>query len=271
MPRLLYINVLLWAGFVGWNWPVGLQHTVWVEILLLFVPLVMVPKLSDMNPFGIIAGYAFLIALILPQGIWAAIFSIPWILFSATQAWKQRHAFTYTFLLIGAAWFFADRLGWMVLNFSPIIVLLTAAHFHYAGFLLSLLSEKLENPRLSIAIAVGVVGVAIGITATQLNGPQWIETAAAVFMAGIGSIAAWKLILARRFLLLLAGICLQAGMLLAFLYGIRAYFPIAILSIPFMYALHGTLNAFALILANIFLDSPGARQSPLPSGSPELS
>ena len=62
----------------------------------------------------------------------------------------------------------------------------------------------------------------------------------------------------------LAGLALIIGMLLALCYGWRAYYPIPMLSIPFMYALHGTLNAIgfaipAIIGWSIFLKPTQSR------------
>src|SRR5262249_19141139 len=74
------------------------------------------------------------------------------------------------FLAIGAAWLTASRFGWQPLGVAEPIVKLTAAHFHYAGFALTLLTGLALAgasgwpARLTAAgVIVGVPLVAAGI------------------------------------------------------------------------------------------------------------
>jgi YndJ-like protein len=170
---------------------------------------------------------------------------------------------------VGAAWLMADRLGWRPLGFDPAIVLLTAVHFHYAGLLLPVLTGralKVSDParRFSLIGAgtiAGVPAVAVGITATQLRLNPQIEVAATALMAlgGFG-VAALHVRLATqtrwpsgaRALWLVAGLSLGAGMTLALLYGVRHFFhPFPWLDLPWMRALHGSLNALGFGLCGV--------------------
>lgn len=97
---------------------------------------------------------------------------------------------------------------------------------------------------------MGVVLTALGITTTQLGLPHFIETIAAVWMALSGVLSGFVFIkfgfkehgLTQK-LWILGGLCLFLGMILAFCYAIRPIYPLSILTIPFMQAVHGSLNA----------------------------
>ena len=248
----------------------------WVKIILLFAPSLLIPiwlqaQFSISNQ-GLVAGTWLLgFAFLLPQGKLAASLALPWLVYTlwlgyrclfpkqqlscATGSWSGRAAFL--FLPVGAAWAVADRLGFQPLGFQATIVLLTAVHFHYAGFLLLSIADRLiqtgERTRyksLDLLLVVGVPLVALGITMTDLDGPQWVETSAATVMA-LGGIwvALEHLLLAIKnadtitsLSWILGSICLLSGMILAIAYGWRHYYPIDFLNIPWMYAVHGSLN-----------------------------
>lgn len=162
---------------------------------------------------------------------------------------------------VGAAWLMADRAELRPLGFSKDIVLLTAVHFHFAGLILPVLAARalgaVASGKVTTAIAwaviAGVPSVAVGITATQLGWSGTIESAAAIVMSTAGLAVAvvhvWLGVATRRAvwvrcLWVTAGCSLFAGMLLSALYGVRGFFaPWPWLDIPWMRALHGTVNA----------------------------
>lgn len=79
------------------------------------------------------------------------------------------------FVAIGGAWASSAALGFQPLGFSLTIVYLTAAHFHYAGFVLPVVAGlvvlELDSPLLRwvpFAVLAGVPLVAIGITGSPL-------------------------------------------------------------------------------------------------------
>ncbi|NRB48708.1 MAG: YndJ family transporter [Saprospiraceae bacterium] len=248
----------------------------WVKVILLFAPTILIPtwlyeQFSFRHPGLIVGTWLLGFAFLLPQGGLAGSLALPWLLvtlwlgyrflfftqqlFRATASWSGRAAFL--FLPVGAAWAVADRLGWQPMGFQATIVLLTAVHFHYAGFLLLSIADRLmqrgassKYKILDFLLIAGVPLVALGITLTDLNGPRWIETFAATVMA-LGGIwvALEHLSLAMkggdsitRLSWFLGGTCLLAGMMLAIAYGWRQYYPLDFLNIPWMYAVHGSLN-----------------------------
>lgn len=173
------------------------------------------------------------------------------------------------FLAVGGAWALVDRAGWRPLGFSPAIVALTAVHFHYAGWLLPIgagvVAKEFFFSRLAsravVGVILGVPAVALGIVATQSGSGPAIESAAgwglglagmivAIFHVRIGLEA--KIPTTARALFVTAGASLFFGMALAEVYAMRAYAaPLPWLDLPWMRALHGTLNALGFGLAGV--------------------
>jgi hypothetical protein len=170
------------------------------------------------------------------------------------------------FAAIGAAWLMADRLGIRPLGFDAEIVLLTAVHFHFAGLILPVLAaealERLPRRRVAAAIAAGVIAgvpaVAVGIALAQLGVGRGVEAGAALAMAlAGGAVAIVHVYLGLRpdapagvrCLWMTAGCSLIAGMALAALYGLRGIWaPWPWLDVPWMRALHGTMNSLGFAL-----------------------
>ncbi len=179
---------------------------------------------------------------------------------------------------VGALWtclYLADQ---PVLGFSRVLSGLTAAHFHVAGFALTVLlcQMNLHFPGkftriLGFAGLLGMPAVAGGIVATQLGYSPVIEQVAAGCFAGMALIVAiWQLWaaatkpLAHPVKLLWAGgaICLLIGATLAGLYALRFVYPIEWLSIQYMKIWHGTLNTIGF--ATLTLAGWRKYQSSLP-------
>ena len=171
------------------------------------------------------------------------------------------------FLCVGGGWALLDRAGVRPLNFESVIVLLTAIHFHYAGFALPLLTGlagRAHPGKLSLIAILGIIAgvplVATGITTSQLQWGHGIECFAACFLAIAGLLTAgiyFQLFLNPsyskkiRFLWFIASISLMFSMILAILYGCRFYVSLAWLDIPWMRALHGSANALGFSLTGI--------------------
>jgi hypothetical protein len=164
---------------------------------------------------------------------------------------------------VGAVALVLHRAG-VFLRFEPIIVLLTAVHYHYAGFVLPLtagLTARVvdadggfEGPvgRLAAAALLVLVGnvalIAVGITFS----PLLEVVAVALFTVAVAVFAAVALRravprLPRVPATLLAAACctLFASMALALAYGYSAFRPRdALVGIGTMIRWHGALNAF---------------------------
>ncbi|MCX6955880.1 MAG: YndJ family transporter [Verrucomicrobia bacterium] len=184
----------------------------------------------------------------------------------------------FIFLGVGGAWVFADRGGARPLNFDEAIVMLTAVHFHFAGLLLPLLAgltvrafpEARFATRAAVGTLLGVPAVALGITATQLGWGPAVESAAGVGLALAGMAVAilhvrlatdgeaeaarraMPMTAARRGLFFVAGVSLFFGMALAAAYASRS-FAVALpwLDVPWMRAVHGTVNALGFGLCGV--------------------
>jgi cytochrome b561 len=167
-------------------------------------------------------------------------------------------------LSIGAAWLLADRFAWQPLGFDPVIVRLTAAHFHFAGFLLPVVAgwtvQEIPGRWLRWAVGiilVGVLLVATGITCTRMGLPVAIESVLAlVFSIGVLVLAigicrlGWQ---QRNGFLHLSGISLAVGMLFASAYALSFLlrFSLPILQLPFMWAIHGSIQVFGFALLGL--------------------
>lgn len=256
-----YLYWILLAGpvlFVPWG--LAMLTKQWLAQPLLLIRFV---------PF---AAMTLVAAFCLPAGPLAATLAGLWMLLVAGLGlWLGRHyqklpfavLLAIVFLGVAAAWAFADRLGWQPLGFDPLIVLLTAIHFHYAGFALALMTAFLPQSRwqslLSKGLIVGVGGVAVGITSTQLEGPAWLEVTAVTLMVLIGwgvAFLQWQearrmQFTTRSLLLMMGSVALFCGLLLALLYGWRFAQQWPWLTIPWMYATHGVLNSVGFTLLTL--------------------
>src|SRR5262249_37930016 len=171
------------------------------------------------------------------------------------------------YLSVGGAWTVVSRYGARPLGFSDLIVLATAVHFHYAGFVLPLLTGlagRLLRSRTAQHTAVGVVLgvplVAVGITLSAFD-IRWVEWAAAWFLAvaammvaGLqfqlaGRTVSWT----SRLLLSVSGLSLLIGMLLAAVYAFGTYWGHDWLDIPFMLPFHGAVDALGFALPGVLV------------------
>lgn len=281
----------LWWCLVVWLRVPNAWHGAWASALLGFAALVIVPLawplfrgakgesavLKWAARLQLIAAMLLSFAIWLPRGNVALACALPWIavtmllagdgLAQACRARKDVRTMNVgrvaaqVFVAIGGAWLAADRVGFRPLGFSEDIVLLTAVHFHYAGFALPLVAgeARAARPESKLASAgvwgviAGVPLVAAGITTAELGVMPWVEAVAAAWLGGSGLIvAAVHLALAAerswprrvRGCWMVAGVSLAFGMTLAVIYGVRGFVqPWPWLGLPWMRALHGTANA----------------------------
>ncbi len=285
---LINLGILLGLAFP----PLNLQQPSWVVWLLLWSPGVLMllgERLAARPPATATPAWAYPIsllflwaALILPPGMVAGVLAGCWLIFQSGIAavvvfgWMQRPVFSgwalcldgaRVFPAIGAAWLVANRLNYMPFGFDALIVLLTAAHFHHAGFTLPLMAGlcgKALPGALSWwscrLILAGVPLVAAGITSTHFKVLPWLEpVAVCVLVAGALGVALLQIRMAFqkglpggcRALFLVSGISLFSSMLLALSFGLRSVLPEWALPMPAMWAVHGTLNTFGFGLCGV--------------------
>ena len=289
-----FVGAAIWLSAL-WFLPPGTNGM--IAALLLFVPLVLIRLgFAFIIPYGgvkryrlwYIASYAQLpaaialaFAFLLPAGTNAALLAIPWLAFTLLLAylaidrigqrprplieeWGQLAAML--FLPIGAVWALVACGGLQPLGFRDVIVLLTAVHFHYAGFALPLMAGALVRQRrddlskgVLLAVLAGVPLVAIGITTTQIGGPREIELLAAVLLAGAGiALGVFHVRLGLRvrhlvgLLLAISGVSLVVALGWSALYAAGQYGLIPRIEIPFMVHWHGVINAAGAALCGLF-------------------
>jgi hypothetical protein len=242
------------------------------------------------------AGWLLAVACCQHAGWFAAFLATPWFVFTllcATEgAWRiwrtplaigasfARHS-ALVLLAIGGSWTVVSRAGARPLDFSDAIVLLTAVHFHYAGFVLPLLTARVVEfsdrraPLLIACVVIGVPLVGVGITFSPL-----VEVVAAGVLAlacivvSFGQLNLTKHVRSGNelALLLVSSASLFAAMLLALVYALGEFWQQPWLSIETMVATHGLANSLGFSACGLLawraatLDSPPARAGGNTSG-----
>ncbi len=141
---------------------------------------------------------------------------------------------------------------------------ITAAHFHFAGFALPLLTglagRVVPGRHASVAaigVLIGIPFVAVGITLAA-KGISNVEMIAASWLAAAGAIsailqvrAARRSPVAGRIVLGLSAVCLLGGMILAAAWGLRPLTASMCPSLETMIAVHATLNVLGYALPSL--------------------
>jgi YndJ-like protein len=276
--------VAIGAGLMIWLATVAFLPAALAARVLLLAPLVIVPCLLAYLPprpwIARLAGWPALfsalpliVAFGLPQGPLAAAFVVPWgavaVVGAATAVvhglpnlpslLRPRGLpalgidVALGFWAVGAGFALVDRLG-IDIGFSPVIVLLTATHFHFAGFGLLGLASLLATSRSRLRGSVAGLIVGIPLTAAGFvlqSDPIGAVGALLVGLAGIGvgialivdrppHVAGWTSCL--------AGVALLVGMPMGIAWSFSVLFHLSYLDIDTMIRTHGALNATAVLL-----------------------
>jgi hypothetical protein len=284
-----YLVVLLgaavWFGMVAGTWSGWPQLGV-IELLFLLAPWIVVPLATSLIPpvnesdpptaqrpvLVFVAVALATISFFLSIGILSASFASAWMLvcvFFALRGlrriWRHRaHSFSQFcfaagegYLFVGGTWLVASRLGLQPVGFQEPIVLLTAVHFHFAGFLSAVLAgltyERLRETRWSRPLRAALAGVVVGpglLGLAFLVGPK-VKLAAVILIVvgqvglatGMVRVAMGNVNLVARTLLLLSSGCIVAGMALAASWALGEYPLQSFVELGRMERIHGTLNA----------------------------
>lgn len=171
------------------------------------------------------------------------------------------------YLPVGAIWAFVYVANVPLLGFAGTQALLTAAHFHYAGFgacvVLGLLGRTTTSAvyaPTAIVHGAGVALVAIGITASRTVERFAAWALAAAFIAG-----GVLLISRRRPLLVVAGLVTLLSGALAIHFASQGFVALSDERFSRMIRLHGVPNALGFVLLSIVafrLDPPASRAAP---------
>lgn len=271
------------------------MHIVFVNAVIALAILILVPLgLRIQLMLGCIAGGKALQAplfKLLPIGMLAAVVSfipgwttnLAWLWFGSSlliamnglvlilfQSPRDKVTFSVgvsnLFLLVGALFFAFSRNEITVLGFESEIILLTAAHFHFAGYALllftGLIANRSEFSNISSSIShivvgsiiVGVPTVAIGITWNPI-----VEVVGSVILVlGTIGLAAMQLKLssydayvAIRGGMITSSVSLMAAMVMAMFYAVDQFVEGQWLPIPLMVFTHGLLNSIGFSLIGL--------------------
>jgi hypothetical protein len=261
----------------------------WETALVLFAALLLVPEGLRLLRVGVGMGY-WAAAVGLGMAYWAharewpyaALPALPYLLCAGWATVSQAArllalpkaqlidlvrvaALAYWFT--GAVWATCFLAGIRPLGFDAVIVSLTAAHFHVAGFVLAVLAHGLmqrvpsgQGRLLGIGTLAGMPLVAAGITFSKLGWPghwewvfSWAFVAYVFLLIATQYRVAWQpgQPRAARLLWLASLVCLALGAALAALYAMRFARPIAWVNIPNMKIWHGTLNTLGFAWLNL--------------------
>ena len=166
---------------------------------------------------------------------------------------------------VGGAWLVASRLGLRPMGIQEPIGLLTAVHFHYAGFatamiaaaMLQFAAKRHEYRWLRWLVAV-VIGMPFMVALGFVISPPLKLAAAAVFSASVAGLAVVLRSCAKRLqsgtarvLFHVASVTIFAGMVLSTAYAVADFRGSAVLPIPQMARTHGILNAVGFCLPGL--------------------
>jgi len=276
---------LLTAGLVVWLAALMMLPAPLVARILLLAPLVIVPRLIALLPprswtsglgrwTAFLAALPLVLAFGLSPGPVAAALVLPWMAVALVGvAAATRHGLRHMpsillprqladlgidvalgFWGVAATFTLIDRLG-VDTGFSPVIVLLTATHFHFAGFGLLAVAGLLAASR--PWLGVSVIGLIVGIPLTALGfivssdligaigavvvGSAGIGVGAALFTARVTEPIDW--------LTRVAGAALLVGMPMGIAWSIAILTGQTFLDLESMVRTHGVLNSTAVLLA----------------------
>ncbi len=276
--------------------------------LLVFTPLtlsLMAPPANDgvfpwpyraavlLQPFGALLA---VVSFQTRTGLTAAILTIGWGLVTALIAtfglwrlwrrWDLRKSLLpmeelcidagLIYVTVGSGWLFLSRWGQNPLGFSDAIVLLTAAHFHYAGFaapiLTGLAGRRIQSGfarKFYLAAATGVMAgpplVAAGITLSR-----GVEVFSAIALAlSLFTLALLTLFVvvptlehrAAQLLLSLSALSVVVTMIFACLYAVGRWTGNEIVTLPRMAQVHGVSNALGFVLCGLLGWAIAVKQS----------
>ena len=286
---LKILGAALWLAFVALM-QLDVESESWIVLLLMFSPLFLMPlsrrlvetpvQARRLERSSMAAAIMLGLSFCWQPAPSTAVLALPWLVIRLLMALHALREVRGTLSLpqacvlgarvfpaIGAAWLVAHRANWTPFGFDPLIVLLTAAHFHHAGFTLPLitgLNAKAQPgcwTRFScVAILIGVPLVAAGITCTHFGVLTFVEPfGVSILVLGALSVAISQmrlacqsdLLISHRLLHAVSGISLLGAMFLALGFGLRHLLPWAALTMPQMWLIHGSLNAFGFGLCGL--------------------
>ena len=173
------------------------------------------------------------------------------------------------YLPIAGGWLVIYRLGIQPFDFGEMIVLLTAVHFHFAGFATPIIAgmsgralARRDYPRNVFGLSVFALIAAMPLVAAGITFSPWLGFAGALLLTlglvllavlTLGWIAPSITSKPWRALLLIAAISSCAAMVLACLYAYSLATQTLMITIPGMAMTHGLLNAFGFVTCSLLV------------------
>jgi hypothetical protein len=168
-------------------------------------------------------------------------------------------------LAVGGAWLVASRLGTRPLGIQEPIGLLTAVHFHFAGFATAMIAaatlqfaQTRGKDRWLQRVVPLVVGLPFVVAAGFVISPALKMAAAILFSASVAGLAISVRGCASqvdnvtaRILLQVAAGAVFAGMVLSGAYAVSDFVGSEALTIPQMARTHGVLNAVGFCMPGL--------------------
>ncbi|MGY4691279.1 YndJ family protein [Salibacterium sp. K-3] len=240
------------------------------------------------------AAWSGALSMMLETGISAMLLSVVWFLFTGFTAWNGMRRLMargvapleetavdagFMYIAVGGAWFVLSRAGAApLLPYSDVIVNLTAVHFHYAAFLLPVLTGLLGrhhfhkgSPGRRSSYRLLTAGILTGpiLTAAAVDqGPPLEAVLVAVYVVFLYWFAVWSIKAALSMpysvkgVIIVSSVVLIWTMTLSILYSTGRAADFFVIGIGGMIPWHGAWNAFAfsiLALIGWSLLSPSPR------------
>ena len=171
----------------------------------------------------------------------------------------------YLDVAVGGAWLVASRWGMRPMGIQEPIGLLTAVHFHFAGFATAMIAagtlqfaERRGEARWLRWLVGFVIAMPYLVAAGFVISPALKMVAAVFFSIGVAGLAVFVRGCGQkaedpnaRVLLQVAAGCVFAGMVLAGMYAVADFFGSDVLTIPQMARTHGVLNAVGFCMSGL--------------------
>jgi hypothetical protein len=298
-PLWATVGAAVWAGLAVLA-RLGIARVGAIELLFLLAPLVIVPLGMELSrgiggsdelhelarrlqPVG--AGLG-VVAIWLPPGRKAALFAIGWLVVCvlmggsgmmglARAPWLDAGGgaratwivicIARMDLAVGGVWLVASRLGMRPMGIQEPIGLLTAVHFHFAGFATAIIgaatlrfAEKGAPQRWLQRLVLMVAVLPVVVAAGFVISPVVKMGAAVLFSMSVAGLAIAVRAYGKkvhettaRILLQVAAGAIFMGMALSGAYAVADYMGSDALTIPEMARTHGILNAVGFCLAGL--------------------
>lgn len=292
--RCPVLGLCVWLALAGVRAPAGLDEANLAELIVLFMPLCAVPMAlllafnRDLSERAGRFALGWLVAVSMlavgvgfleTGGAAPAALASGWLLFTATIAavaglrllrrrllWVSEVVLHLGLLILpgAAVWLLAYRADLVLGGFGGLAAVLTAAHFHAAGFgslvMAGLVGRGLRlagAPRASKALAAsGVVmvvafaalaaGIATGIRAIELTG-ACLYAVALPALAGLQIFAGLRVARgSTRILLISSALGLLGATGYALMFAVQGFYGAAV-PIATMLRMHGAVNAFVFL------------------------